>query len=311
MNTEASDKGVDTQSYSDRASVIIGDVVRLMLALPTHKHMNLTDIVQRIVPAISLNQFRVLHKDDMPLAYLSWAKLSDDVEKGLRNTPLSLNPMDWSSGDNLWIVDRIAPSRVAEQALDDLEQNLFGDKARRQVSEDVPATKIARRDGQRAAANLGSVQIRMAETEADLEILADMVESFHRESDPQGKKVNRSDQLQGWRRQWRENSGKYGILIAELNGQAIGVLVAQIGNHSFSATTAAQCLGLYVHPDHRGGFAAVKLLQGFRRWAEEHRLETLTLHVTSGVGAARTDRLFRRLGFAQTGGNYQMTLGNP
>ena len=60
----------------------------------------------------------------------------------------------------------------------------------------------------------------------------------------------------------------------------------------------------YVRPDHRGGMAAVKLLHAFRRWSHAHGADQIYVHVTSGVAVARTDKMLRRLGFKQTGGNY-------
>ena len=53
----------------------------------------------------------------------------------------------------------------------------------------------------------------------------------------------------------------------------------------------------------------MKLLDAGRRWAMNCRAVELRLHVTSGVHIGQTDRVFRKLGFRQTGGNY--TLGLP
>ena len=58
-----------------------------------------------------------------------------------------------------------------------------------------------------------------------------------------------------------------------------------------------------------GGRVALGLLSGARTWALARGAAELSVHVTSGVEVARTDRLLRRLGFEATGGSYAVGLG--
>lgn len=305
QTTDRISGGFAVPASSDQTSLIIGDVVRLLLASPEHGKADLRLVEQRLLPAIRLNQFRILRKGEKPLAYLSWAKLSPGVEKRLRQGGAFLEPKEWDSGDNLWVIDRITPSGAAGDALTRLEHALFQNSRPRSLLEETPTTRVSPRTGEQDDAKPGSVQIRLAENEDDLNILAGMVTAFHDEAK---LRTESAVLLQGWRKQWREKANRHGVLIAELRGVPVGVLVAQVGAHAFTAKTAAQCLGFYVNPEHRGGFAAVKLLQGFKKWAAERNIETLTLHVTSGIDTARTDRLLRRMGFRQMGGNYEMAL---
>lgn len=53
--------------------------------------------------------------------------------------------------------------------------------------------------------------------------------------------------------------------------------------------------------------AAIKLLHAFRRWAQMPEVAEISIHVTSGVHMARTDKLLKRLGYTMTGGNYSMS----
>ena len=81
----------------------------------------------------------------------------------------------------------------------------------------------------------------------------------------------------------------------------------------YTDVTVVSCLSFYVLAEHRrtllGGRIAVKLLDAGRRWAMNRRAVELQLHVTNGIHIGQTDRVFRKLGFRQTGGNY--TLGLP
>ena len=76
---------------------------------------------------------------------------------------------------------------------------------------------------------------------------------------------------------------------------------------AFSRALGATALALFVAPEHRGGMAAFKLLHGLRRWAQNREVAEISIHVTSGVHMARTDKLLKRLGFRMTGGNYSMS----
>ena len=81
----------------------------------------------------------------------------------------------------------------------------------------------------------------------------------------------------------------------------------------YTDVTVASCLSFYVLAQYRrtllGGRIAVKLIDAGRRWAMNRRAVELQLHVANGIHIGQTDRVLRKLGFRQTGGNY--TLGLP
>ena len=104
------------------------------------------------------------------------------------------------------------------------------------------------------------------------------------------------------------DKGRYGLLMAERDGEAVGMLVGQMGEYFFSRDMAATAIVYFVRPENRGGMAAIKLLHGFRRWASARKACQLMINVTSSAQVARTDRLMKRLGFQVTGGNYALRL---
>ena len=295
-------------------SMAIGDAVRLMLASPAHRGLSLTAFQERVAPAVELDQFRILRKQGRPLAYLSWAKLDAAAERRIAGsgTVAVLSPEDWNSGERPWIVDHIASTPAAEAALARVEHSLFGPTLPKTLADLAPSARIdARAVGEKAGGKgaPGSVSVRLAREEADLETIADMLAVHHGELGFADTIPDRERQLAHWRAQWAESPSKYAILIAELGSAPVGLLIAQVGGHVFTSARAAQCLWFYVDPAHRGGFAAVKLLRAFRAWAEAAKIDVMTMHVTSGLAPARTDKLLRRLGFRQMGGNYECVLG--
>jgi hemolysin-activating ACP:hemolysin acyltransferase len=65
----------------------------------------------RIVPAIKHRQIQILYNErNYPIAYLTWAFLSLDVEQRIINDPsASLHESEWNEGKNLWVLDFVAP----------------------------------------------------------------------------------------------------------------------------------------------------------------------------------------------------------
>ena len=105
---------------------------------------------------------------------------------------------------------------------------------------------------------------------------------------------------------------RYGFLIARHGERAVGMLACQAQRLIFGDVTVASCLWFYVLASCRrtllGGRVAVRLVDAGRRWALNRKAVEWQMYVTSGIHIGQTDRLFRRLGFRQTGGNYAMRL---
>lgn len=73
-----------------------------------HRDRKFSTIDQDILPPILLKQFRVIRDQKLPIAFLTWAMVSEEVEsKVLKSESLQLN--DWKSGNKLVVVDCIAP----------------------------------------------------------------------------------------------------------------------------------------------------------------------------------------------------------
>lgn len=160
-----------------------------------------------------------------------------------------------------------------------------------------------------AAATCGSVKIRLAKTPEDIRALSNMGSEAVEESPTLNKFAYDEDRM--WQKavaKLQADPKRYGLLLAERDGEATGMLAAQVGPHLFVDSLAAQCLVFYVRPQFRAGLTAAKLLKGYQRWAEQLGCDTIAIHVTSGVRMDTTDRLLRRMGFGQVGGNYERTV---
>ena len=91
------------------------------------KDMRLSDIQRLIIPPLKLGQYRIYVDNEVPLCYASWAMLPEEAEEGYKNKTRKIQPKDWDSGNNLWLVDVICPfggTRPAIKRLDNLRKEL-------------------------------------------------------------------------------------------------------------------------------------------------------------------------------------------
>lgn len=72
-------------------------------------------------------------RDEMPVAYASWARLSPAAADRFRTAPHHLAPADWNSGDQLWLVDVLVPYGGAQDVLKDLRENVLAGQVLNQL----------------------------------------------------------------------------------------------------------------------------------------------------------------------------------
>ena len=109
----------------------------LLLASPPHRHLFIADLEWRLLPAIAAGQFRLITKDNRPLAFVTWAFLSDEIKARLQEAMKQpggasgagrLKPEEWRSGKNHVIVDFVSPFVTDEQEKKRMLASVFGVK---------------------------------------------------------------------------------------------------------------------------------------------------------------------------------------
>lgn len=113
---------------------VVGEIVGLLSQSSFHRHLFLADLEWLIGPPVALRQFRIFHDEKKPLAVALWAAVSDEVEKELIAGRPRLRPNEWKSGDNLWMIDLIAPAltdkpKLVEGLISELSEKAFARKA--------------------------------------------------------------------------------------------------------------------------------------------------------------------------------------
>lgn len=107
---------------------MLGEIAWLMAQSPLHRSWPLESLMQWVAPALALKQCRTYHRDQRPVAYVSWARLSRETEEAYVLNPRGLQPANWNNGQRLWVIDLIAPFGDGGTVIRDLRTGLFRDE---------------------------------------------------------------------------------------------------------------------------------------------------------------------------------------
>jgi cytolysin-activating lysine-acyltransferase len=118
---------------------MLGAVAWLMMQQAANRHTFLSELEWRVMPALVLNQAKLYLKDEAPVAFVSWAKLSEEVARRYQAAPHQLTMADWASGDQIWLIDAFTPFGGAQEVLKDLREKVFAGQVVRQLLPGGPA----------------------------------------------------------------------------------------------------------------------------------------------------------------------------
>ena len=116
---------------------LLGPISWLMLQQSATRYAFISDLEWRVLPALVMDQAKLILKDNLPLAFVSWARLSEQAAARYRQPPYHLSPADWRSGDQIWLIDILAPFGNAAEVLEDIRKNVFPGQSLRQLAPDT------------------------------------------------------------------------------------------------------------------------------------------------------------------------------
>lgn len=94
-------------------SHLLGEMTWLLSQSPLHKALAIGDLEWLVMPALIHQQFYIFRDGDQPVGLALWAKCTPDaaakLERGMIEPENRLTLEEWISGDQLWLVDLIAP----------------------------------------------------------------------------------------------------------------------------------------------------------------------------------------------------------
>jgi cytolysin-activating lysine-acyltransferase len=113
---------------------ILGAVAWLMMQQSTTRHTLLSELEWRVMPALVLDQAKLYMREEAPVAYVSWARLSEVAAKRYQQAPHHLANSDWQSGDQNWLIDLCTPFGGASDIITELRSTVFKSQPLHQFS---------------------------------------------------------------------------------------------------------------------------------------------------------------------------------
>ena len=104
---------------------LLGAVAWLMMQQNTTRHTLLSELEWRVMPPLVLEQAKLYLRDEAPIAYVSWARLSEAAAARYQLPPHHLANNDWKSGDQNWIIDLCTPFGGGSDIINELRRTVF------------------------------------------------------------------------------------------------------------------------------------------------------------------------------------------
>ena len=99
-------------------SHFLGEMTWLLTQSPLHRSFSIADIEWLLMPALLHEQFYMFRDGQQPVGLALWAKCSPTaaakLDKGMVEPENRLSLDEWKGGDQIWLVDLIAPFANAE-----------------------------------------------------------------------------------------------------------------------------------------------------------------------------------------------------
>jgi GNAT superfamily N-acetyltransferase len=100
------------------------------------------------------------------------------------------------------------------------------------------------------------------------------------------------------------NKNQFVVVAEDTNGELVAVMLGKVVPTWFGNDLVANELALFIHPEHRGGLLAAKLIKMFVMWAKLAGAKQIRPGVISGNKTAVA--LYERLGFTNCGATFVM-----
>ena len=99
-------------------SHFLGEMTWLLSQSPLHKVLAIGDLEWLVMPALIAEQFYLFRDGQRPVGLALWAKCTPaavaKLEGGMIEPKNRLSLEEWTSGDQIWLVDLIAPFATTE-----------------------------------------------------------------------------------------------------------------------------------------------------------------------------------------------------
>jgi cytolysin-activating lysine-acyltransferase len=107
-----------------------------------HRHLFLADLEWALMPPLALKQFRLFHKEGMPVALATWAFVSEEVDARLKLGRMRLKPEEWKSGEICWLIDVVGPNGSEGGVINSLKEGPLANRTVMAIGRDPKTGKV-------------------------------------------------------------------------------------------------------------------------------------------------------------------------
>lgn len=111
-------KSAPQDTVPPTVSHLLGEMTWLLTQSPLHKMFAVGDLEWLIMPALIHQQFYLFRDGDQPVGLAMWAKCTPvaaaKLDRGMIEPENRLTLEEWNSGNQIWLVDLIAPFANAD-----------------------------------------------------------------------------------------------------------------------------------------------------------------------------------------------------
>lgn len=105
--------GTGGEGHAPTVSHLLGEMTWLLTQSVLHRGFAIGDLEWLIMPALIHQQFYLFRDGQQPVGLAMWAKCTSEVvrklDKGMVEPENRLTLEEWASGDEIWLVDLVAP----------------------------------------------------------------------------------------------------------------------------------------------------------------------------------------------------------
>lgn len=281
--------------------------------------MSLRALEAAIGAPMRAGQYKIYRKQGTPFAYASWAYLNEEVEARVVSGGAGLKPDEWGSGEQLWLVDLIAPFGGVDLVKTDLKEKIFKDRNFQILSVRRQESFAELGPGEEAAESLFQ-DIGQTEPSADIRIVrADeaLRKRYVHLAVPFIKLFLASGAFKGIgldgakiRRivsQLIERPDAV-LLVALHRGIPCGGFAGELLEFGFGRDCFAQEIAFIVHPRFRGKGVGARLLGEFEAWAKQRDAVWLQYIQASELAPEAAEAVYIRSGARRAGYVYRKPL---
>jgi cytolysin-activating lysine-acyltransferase len=108
----------------------LGYIVGLFSNSKYHVKSTIGHFMASVIPAMKHSQFKLFFNGMKPVGFVSWAMLSEEVEKKYKSGKHLLTMDEWKSGDEIWLAEFIVPYAPADREviIANLKEKVFPNK---------------------------------------------------------------------------------------------------------------------------------------------------------------------------------------